>query len=350
VGGGSFGNGGFGGGGGWYGGGGGAIQYSTTCYPSTPKVYGELRSSGGGSGYVLTATSARPSGYNPDPKYYLSVEKTLAGDESMPRPNDTYGTGTGINAGHARISYTKETQDNVLLGTDESGYSKCEVETWSDTEIVCTTSAHADGAVNLSIGNNEFGVTKTNAYTYEPTITTIDTSECAAEQTSAVANGDTAAYRCVLSVHTNDTNGYGMYLSTIENNNNMLPADTDANDNFIAPVAGSLLNPAALGANNWGFAIPKTTNSENHPKHDITGLVPTGFDDVYNLAKLDSEAKFAAVPTNNSLILIKKTNTSTLSQAGQADYTTTFFGAKVGMELKVDTYKVIVLYTVIPGI
>jgi prepilin-type N-terminal cleavage/methylation domain-containing protein len=74
-------------GGGWYGGG---IKRD--------------RGGGGGSGYVLTALSYKPFGYNPNLRFYMTEEQTIAGNVTMPNPSG--GTMIGKTGdGYARITY-----------------------------------------------------------------------------------------------------------------------------------------------------------------------------------------------------------------------------------------------------
>ena len=57
----------------------------------------------GGSGYVLTSTSSKPSGYALGSQYYLSNAATYAGNTSFVSP--TGGTETGHSGnGYARIT------------------------------------------------------------------------------------------------------------------------------------------------------------------------------------------------------------------------------------------------------
>ena len=76
------------GGGGWYGGGAGGDGGT---------------GGGGGSGYALTESSHKPSGYNVSEEFYLEYTQLIPGDQSMPNPNG--GTMVG-NSGHgfARIT------------------------------------------------------------------------------------------------------------------------------------------------------------------------------------------------------------------------------------------------------
>lgn len=91
-----YGGGASGGGGGWYGGAGGSTDYSA--------YYDADDDSGaGGSGYVLTATSSKPTGYALGEKYFTSDSRLLSGAESMPAP--TGGTQIGQTGnGFARIT------------------------------------------------------------------------------------------------------------------------------------------------------------------------------------------------------------------------------------------------------
>ncbi|AJD93421.1 hypothetical protein JMA_41030 (plasmid) [Jeotgalibacillus malaysiensis] len=91
-----YGGGASGGGGGWYGGAGGSTDYSA--------YYDADDDSGaGGSGYVLTATSSKPTGYALGAKYFTSDSRLLSGAESMPAPNGGTQTGQSGN-GFARIT------------------------------------------------------------------------------------------------------------------------------------------------------------------------------------------------------------------------------------------------------
>ena len=45
------------------------------------------RGGGGGSSYILTESSIKPSGYLLDSKYYMTNTVMLSGNTSMPNPN-----------------------------------------------------------------------------------------------------------------------------------------------------------------------------------------------------------------------------------------------------------------------
>jgi len=75
-----------GGGGGWFGG-----------------AYGYGGGGTGGSGYVLTASSYKPSGYKLGSEYYLTDAQTIAGNQSFPAPGGGTETGHSGN-GYARIT------------------------------------------------------------------------------------------------------------------------------------------------------------------------------------------------------------------------------------------------------
>lgn len=81
------------GGGGWYGGGGVHPDGSVD----------DDRGGGGGSGYVLTATSYKPLGYIPTQEFYLDAATTIVGNQSMPSPDGSTVIGRSGN-GYARIT------------------------------------------------------------------------------------------------------------------------------------------------------------------------------------------------------------------------------------------------------
>jgi hypothetical protein len=143
------------GGGGWYGGGG--------VYPDASAD--DDRGGGGGSGYVLTATSTKPSGYAPDSKYYLSSASTVGGNTSFKSPTGTDETGhTGD--GFARITYSGFVTDAIKFGTTNSNYATCNIISWTDTEIKCTTSAHKAELVDVIVEGSTDSDTLPQAYTY----------------------------------------------------------------------------------------------------------------------------------------------------------------------------------------
>ncbi len=61
------------------------------------------RTGGGGSGYVLTASSYKPTGYLLGSEYYLSNAQTIGGNQSFPAPGGGNETGHSGN-GYARIT------------------------------------------------------------------------------------------------------------------------------------------------------------------------------------------------------------------------------------------------------
>ena len=66
-------------------------------------VESHLVQAGGGSGYVLTDSSYKPSGYLLGSEYYLSNAQTIAGNQSFPTP------GGGTEKGHSGNGYARIT-------------------------------------------------------------------------------------------------------------------------------------------------------------------------------------------------------------------------------------------------
>jgi hypothetical protein len=161
------------GGGGWYGGGSGAARSSTG------------QGGGGGSGWVYNLTSynvwtnsANPadvSGWLLGSSDYLTSAQTVAGNLSMPSYQNAgqFMTGNTGN-GHARISRylpnaTAIATRKVIM--DEGGTAApCNISFWSDTKIICTTTAHVDGHVDITIGNDVDSAIQWGGYYYHDAV------------------------------------------------------------------------------------------------------------------------------------------------------------------------------------
>lgn len=92
-----------GGGGGWYGGG----------TSSTASGGGDTQGGGGGSGYVWTAATAKyaPTTFGLSATFYLQNAQTIAGNQTMPKPNTPLGQeGTTMvgNLGHGHVRITAQ--------------------------------------------------------------------------------------------------------------------------------------------------------------------------------------------------------------------------------------------------
>jgi uncharacterized protein (TIGR02145 family) len=150
-----------GGGGGWFGGGAGA------SYDDSDNI-GSGSSGGGGSGYVFTSTSDKTgySGNIPDSRFYLSSASTIEEGSGPTNPN-----GTGLVGGYARITnndmdISSELNYQVILDPDGTP-APCNVIYWDNTQIICTTTTHAVGTVDVKMSNVDGWYTKTAAFAYE---------------------------------------------------------------------------------------------------------------------------------------------------------------------------------------
>jgi hypothetical protein len=263
------------------------------------------------------------------------------------------------------------TTGTVELGTSNSGYANCAVISWSDTEIVCTTSAHTAGAVDVKVTIGQSDATLSGAYTYtiDPFLSVSfhnDTlSSCKPQPNPEInlhatgsthTNGVITTSACVLSVTTNN-NGYKLSIST-NNNDNSLKSTSTADK--ITAIQNGLNNPATLPAGKWGFALPKSNilASDNQTLlHNTNGLISSNFNNTYTTVNQESLStsparlyKFAAVPPVTNPILIKQTATSTLTNPADpnsgSDNTTTFFGVAVDRNVPENTYTTTVVYTI----
>jgi predicted outer membrane repeat protein len=332
-----------GGGGGWYGGGAGATAYYSNA-------------GGGGSGYVLTENSDK-IGYDkniPSNKYYLINATTIAGNQTITDPDGTSVTGHAGN-GYARITYELSP---VQFGNSSADYSNCQVTSWSNTQIVCATSAHAKGLVGVKVTLNQYSsATKTAAYTFEPTLNISFASDplssCSPSPTPAVnfgtltprPSGSIATAACTLLVTTDNTTGYKLSISA---GNNYLTSTTNPT-NKITPSAGTPAIPITLAPNTWGFALPTANVLSSDgvtTLHSTTGQIASGFNSAYTKitdgdlsAAPAKDYKFAAVPAQP--LAIKQTTAPSSN-----DPTTTFFGAAINYQTLAGNYTTTVIYTV----
>ena len=117
--------------GGWNGGGNGSDCWANGG--AGGGWYGGVTSwshSAGGSGYVLTSSSYKPTGYTPTSDYYMTNANSIAGNTTMPAPGGGTELGHSGN-GHATISYNTFTIDHI-----DSSISYTYVTT-TITDFVC---------------------------------------------------------------------------------------------------------------------------------------------------------------------------------------------------------------------
>ena len=142
--------------------------------------------------------------------------------------------------------------------------------------------------------------------------------------------GSVVSAGMTMQVSTNNPTGYTLGIAAASSN----LVNTTNGAYTIPSVTGSISAPIVLGANRWGFAVPKTQT-------DSAGLVSSGFDNTYTAENNNqsSTSKWAAVPTTNTTI---KT-TSVANPTGNA--TTVFFGVKGTTALPSGAYKTSIIYT-----
>jgi hypothetical protein len=119
---------------------------------------------GGGSPYVFTDLSDKTgySGNVPDSRFYISNSQIAIGAQSMPDP----ATGSDITTGRQGDGYAKISILQSPISFDDT---ECEIQTWSDTQITCITSAHTAGAVEVTVNlSNSMDptITKVGAFSY----------------------------------------------------------------------------------------------------------------------------------------------------------------------------------------
>ncbi|MBY2477402.1 hypothetical protein KWV16_10965 [Clostridioides difficile] len=126
-----------GGGGGWYGGGGGFVN---------DRSFNEFCGGAGGSGYVLTANSYKPSGYALTEKYYLTDAITCD-----PTDAGYVNRSSDYAHGFARIRLLDEPPTVTLSSSNLGNINKN-----NDVNLKCTIVVGSENKINLSVKlNNE---------------------------------------------------------------------------------------------------------------------------------------------------------------------------------------------------
>ncbi|MDR1300465.1 MAG: IPT/TIG domain-containing protein [Candidatus Nomurabacteria bacterium] len=192
-------------GGGWYGGGSGAAMDVS-------------QGGGGGSGWVYTAgshtdwlniaDSADTTGWLLGTEYYLQNSQTIAGNLSAPDHSNA-GQYSNGNVGHGHVRISRYVPDVTAISTrkvimDANGDpAPCTISSWTDTQIICTTSAHSYGLIDVTIGNDVELAVYTDGYFYRdpPVIDSVSPN-------SGLASGGTEV--------TISGSGFGVYKDDVD--------------------------------------------------------------------------------------------------------------------------------------
>jgi alpha-tubulin suppressor-like RCC1 family protein len=285
-----------GGGGGWYGG----------CSAGDNE-------GGGGSSYAFTSTSDL-TGYGgdlPDIRYQLSNTQFVAGDAN---PGD----------GYARISLV---EPPVMF--DDAG---CTVKSWSDTQITCTTSAHADGLVPITVSNGLASTTLPSGYLYQAVYVklSLDDGSVQVDGGSGVTPtipGVFVSSENIATVATNNLVGYALQISTNQPNSN-----SHASDMVHQSVADTYLS-ATENTCIWNGTALNSTN---------TALLPNTYGFTLDPAKL-SDQKLCQIPNSTTPLTVK----STASDDETGDDTTIYYGVNVNVDQLAGEYKATIVYTAV---
>jgi len=135
-----------------------------------------------------------------------------------------------------------------------------------------------------------------------------------------------------VTVTANSTGGYGLFVSVVSPTENSLVNLSDGSYKVAAVSATNILAPSALGANNWGFAVPGGT----------PGLVTNGFDASYTTPTLTS--KFLAVPISSAAQQVVSKSTGSLVSGDNYNF---YYAARVNTDIMAGMYQNTVVYTAI---
>ncbi|MDR1197191.1 MAG: IPT/TIG domain-containing protein [Candidatus Nomurabacteria bacterium] len=245
------------------------------------------------------------------------------------------------------------TSGNVKL--DSSGTSAdCAVDSWTDTQIVCTTSAHLAGLVNVAVNNGTYNsavmpaqyinsssnlTDPTNVasgflYQESQVSLALDTNNVKIGGSSGLSPTSSGAFGFgtnVVTATTNNLDGYTLKLSTNlpDSNPNAKDMKHDSLNNFITGTSNTctwdggfkiLTNTTtALSNNTWGFTL--------------------------NTTDRDSQ-KLCQVPSQTSPLTIKSTTTD--NEIG--DVTDVYYGTKIDYNQAAGKYQTTVVYTAVANI
>lgn len=333
------------GGGGWYGGGSGAAYG------------GGAQGGGGGSGWVYTpenyanwinaANSSETDNWLLGSEYFLNAAQTIAGNLSVPDYNNSGQFMVG-NTGNGYARITRYVPNQAAIDTrkvvfDNGGVpAVCDIKSWTDEEIICTTSAHTEGVVDILIGNDVSSAILENGYTYTSFIelsvdsTDVIISDGSNNNTTIKPSlaGKYATTSNTTYVRTNVSDGYTLYISTNKPN-----TDSNASDMIHSALSGAYI----AGTSNvcsWNDTTKTLINTTDIITNNTWGFTLSSI----NL----SNQQLCRVPDLNNLLTVKSTTES--NETINGDQTNINFGTKVDVMQPVGRYETGIVYTAIGNI
>lgn len=151
---------------------------------------------------------------------------------------------------------------------------------------------------------------------------------------SSTAAGTMKMTKETLTTKTNSPSGYQLYIG-MANDTNALYRDEDS-ENGLAATSGTYAEPATLGTNTWGYAVPQNDNTalESNNKFNTGTYVDGGS---------DQTSLWASVPAHGEEQLVQKTNAEDESGTDLNVY----YAAKINSALTSGVYKGTVVYTAV---
>ena len=149
-----------------------------------------------------------------------------------------------------------------------------------------------------------------------------------------------------LSISTNSTLGYKLYISTIDRSSDSpaLPSTTPSNslinttDNtkYISPSTGTVTTPVLLETNTWGYTTSRSTSSDTSVSYDKSNAAPTTTE--------GGSAIWKAIPVYGSEDLFYNNTTPSTASTNSVDV---YYAANVSTALPSGEYSNTVVYTAI---
>ena len=165
---------------------------------------------------------------------------------------------------------------------------------------------------------------------------------------TASPTGQLAYAADTLNIITNSPNGYHLYLSTSNNDNNIyLDGDSaTSSQGYFGPTTGTIASPAALLQNTWGFALSKVTDTSSSKYNPLASTFADISDYVNYTGSPTENSTWAGVPTfaNSQTAKISELSTSNSPDGNDLDI---YYGINASTTLPDGTYSTEITYTAI---
>jgi hypothetical protein len=234
----------------------------------------------------------------------------------------------------------RSTKSTVIFDADGTP-AACEVSSWSETSIKCTTTAHSEGAVSVTVSNGARNAVALSGFLYQTSYISIDVG-LTNDSSKVVISDDngTTDVDGKITPTPGGTFAKGSHTLTATTNNSKghyLTISTNSASNSLehTSMAGVSI-PATANTCSWSDASRTLANDTDNTLSNNT----YGF----TLSSSDLTAqKLCQIPNSNSPLTIK----STTEANDTGDDTVVYYGAKIDARQPAGEYKATIVFTAI---